>query len=219
MSERKMSAKWFLSKLNTKAANSASGFLAQHREFLTTGELAPIGCPIFAKIDSGELMPTPALPMISRAVLDHMFEVERLKAEASIAKQIERAEAKAEAELEVEAGPKVVKHWTVTIYDACGNVCTKVNSDGDAEDLIKDFDLCQDGDRWAHRRLFDGACDWYAEVKHNSANVITIIPRDEAVSIIMAKKKGPVVRQPPKSGGSLSFRPKVKETRVTFSHG
>ena len=213
-----MTIKGFLAKMNSKAGNSAIGFLAAHREWLLTGELASVTSPILSQMDSGELMPTPCLDAVARAVMNHMFAGEKAKAEASIVKQEEKALSDASEE-ESEGKAKKVYNWMAVIYDSRGNVCTKVNSDGETEDLIKGFDLAQDSDRWACRRLVECESETYAEVTHRVAQCTTIIERSEAMAIIFAKKKGPVVRQPPKGGGSLSFRPKVRETRVTFSHG
>lgn len=203
--ERKMSPKGFLAKTQTKAANSAIAFLAQYREYLTTGEIASKTSPIVAKVDSGELLPTPALREIQYAVMAHIIEADTAKLEKS-------------QDAATRTGTR--KPWRATIFDAAGNVQVRVKEDGDEEELVKGFDLGQDADRWADRRLFEGAEGWYAIVEHTSiANVQTRIERGDAMARILKQPKGPTVQVRGKSTKTLGFGTKVKETRVTFSRG
>lgn len=201
--ERKMSPKGFLAKTNTKAANSAIAFLAQYREYLTTGEVADKTSPIVAKVDAGELLPTPALREIQFAVMTHIIEADTAKMEQSVQHQ-------------GKTGTR--KPWRTTIFDAAGNVQVRDKEDGDEEDLIKGFDLGQEADRWADRRLFDGAEGWYALVEHTIIpNVSSRIERGDAIARILKKPKGPTVHVKGKSTKTLGFGVKAKQTRVTFS--
>ncbi len=204
--ERKMTPKGFLAKTQTKAANSAIAFLAQYREYLTTGEVAEATSPIVAKVDSGELLPTPALREIQYAVMTHIIKADEKKLEQSA----------------TGGGGKTGtrKSWRATVYDAAGNVATRVKADGEVEDLIKGFDLSQDADRWCDRRLFDGTHGWYAEVEHTIIpNIKARIDRADAVARILKKPKGPTVAVRGKSTKTLGFGVKAKESRSSFSRG
>ena len=201
--ERKMTPKGFLHKTTTKAAHSAIAFLAQYRAYLTTGELADRTSPILAKVDAGELLPTPALKEIQYAVMTHIIEADTAKAEKST---------------EGASGGGTRKSWRTTIYNADGVVQTRINAKGEEEDLIKGFDLGQDADRWADRRLFEGTHGWYAIVEHTIiANVSSRIERGDAMARILKQPKGPTVAAKGKSTKTLGFGVKAKQTRVTFS--
>lgn len=203
--ERKMSPKGFLAKTQTKAANSAIAFLTQYREYLTTGEVASKTSPIVAKVDAGELMPTPALREIQFAVMAHIIEADTAKMEQS-------------QDTAQRTGTR--KPWRATVFDAAGNVQVRVKEDGDEEELIKGFDLSQRASEWADRRLFDGAEGWYALVEHTTiANVVSRIERGDAIARILKKPKGPTVQVKGRSTKALGFGVKAKETRVTFSRG
>lgn len=199
---RKMTAKGFLHKTTTKAANSAAAFIAQYREYLTTGELAPKTSHIINQVDLGQLLPTPALKEIQNAVMAHIIESDTKKQE--------------QAELAAQE-PKTSKSWIATVYNAEGVVQSRIKDNGEEEDLIKGFDLSSDADRWCDRRLFDGASDWHAEVVNASLNLITRIERNDSIARILKKKKGPTMYVKGKSTKSLGFGVKAKQTRVTFS--
>lgn len=208
--ERAMTPKGFLHKSTTKAANSALAFLNQHRAWLLTGELAKSTMPILAKVDSGELMPTPALPMIQKAVMDHMHEESKRKGEESMRKAAE--------------GPEP-KNWIATILNSKGEVCTRINAKGEVEDLTTSFEKSNDADRWCDRRLVEGAPDWYGVVHHATMTnkdgepISTVILRGDAMARVLATSKGPVMKQTSKSAGALSFRPKARPDHFHFSKG
>lgn len=203
--ERKMTPKGFLHKTTTKAANSAIAFLAQYREYLTTGELASRTSPIVAKVDAGELLPTPALKEIQYAVMTHIIEADTAKAEAVV---------------ESPGKGQTRKSWRATIYDAAGVVQTRTTEKGEVEDLIKGFDLSQDADRWADRRLFEGTHGWYAVVEHTIIpNISTRIERGDSMARILKQPKGPTVQVRGKSTKTLGFGVKAKESRASFSRG
>jgi hypothetical protein len=204
MSDRKMTPKGFLHKTTTKAANSAAAFLATYREWLETGELAQLTSPILRKLDDGALLPTPALNEVKAAVLAHIFESDRQKTEAAIEQAQE---------------PKKPKAWTVEVLDAEGHICTRVNSEGEVEDLVKDFDLAQDADRWADRRLFEGASDWHAKVSHATLNVVTYIQRSDSLARILKQPKGPAIHQKAVTTKTLGFGVRAKQDRASFSRG
>lgn len=205
MAERKMTPKGFLHKTNTKAANSAGAFLAQYRDYLVTGELAPIASPIIAKLDKGELLPTPALKAIAHAVMAHIIAVDTHATEEK---------------LEADGQTGTQKPWLTTVYEGSGAIATKLNTDGEEEDLVKGFDHASDADRWADRRLFEGASDWYAVVESTVlGSVISRIERNDAIARILKKPKGPAIHQTGKSTKTLGFGVKAKQTRSSFSRG
>ena len=201
--ERKMSPKGFLHKTTTKAAHSAIAFLAQYREYLTTGELKDATSPIIAKVDAGELLPTPALKEIQYAVMTHIIEADAAKADTAAA----APQAK---------GTR--KPWKTSIYDAAGVLQTRTNSKGEEEDLVQGFDLSQRASEWGDRRLMEGTHGWYAIVEHTVIpNISSRIERGDAMARILKQPKGPAIHQKGKSTKTLGFGVKAKQTRVTFS--
>jgi hypothetical protein len=210
---RAMTVKGFLSKASKQGVGSAAGFIKQHREWLTTGSLAAATLPILTKLDACEIYPTPALEMLSTVVLGHHY----------AAVQAEHEEAQVQAE---EAPRGSSKKWVATIYNAAGQVQTRINPKGEEEDLTKGFDLEQDANRWVDRRLFDGCPDWFGTVVSTCMvdtkgdALSTVILRADAIARILKQPRGPMVRQPPKGGSRLSFGIKnAKTTRVEFSRG
>lgn len=202
MAERNMTPKGFLHKTTTKAANSAAAFLNQYREYLTTGELAEVISPIIKKMDDKELLPSPALRMVQAAVMGHIVATDRAKAEQAM-----------------EAAEKGLtpKKWTATIYTGTGAIATRLNSEGDEEDLIKGFQHPADADRWADRRLFEGASDWYGEIQ--GLGTMIHIARDDAIARIMKKPKGPTTQHKSTTTTTLGFGVKAHQTRASFSRG
>jgi hypothetical protein len=209
MSDRKMTSKMFLNRSNGKV--SATAFLAQHRVFLETGDLAEYTSPILRQIDAREILPTPGLQAIKAVVLSHHLAVESRKAETAMEKAATE--------------PGTRKSYLATILDSEGNVCTRINDKGAEVDLRESFDMGSDAERWCDRRLFDGASDWFGMVEmtkiHNSDGepLTTIIMRQDAIARILKIKKGPVSKSKPKSTGSLSFGVKVSNSVAKFSHG
>lgn len=208
MTERKMSPKGFLHKANGKIG--AAAFLAQHRAWLETGELALFTSPILAKLDKGEVLPTPALSEIKQVVLAHHLAEETRKAEESMA----RADA-----------PKVRKNYLATVYNAKGEIQTRIDAKGEEKDLRESFDSSTQAEGWADRRLFEGAPDWFAVVEATKMfnadghPLSTTIMRDDSIARILREKRGPVMKSKPQSTGKLSFGVKAKGDVVRFSHG
>jgi hypothetical protein len=202
MAERRMSPKGFLAKTNTRAANSAAGFLVAHREWLMTGEVSQVTSPILAKLDMGELLPTPALKAIAVAVMGHIIATDRAKAEDA---------------MEEQGKTGTTKPWLATIYDSKDVICTRTLEDGEIEDLVKGFDHSSEADRWVDRRLFDGASDWYGVVEGMGTHVR--VERADAIARILKKPKGPAIHQRGKSTKTLSFGVHVKQSRASFSRG
>jgi hypothetical protein len=213
--ERKMSPKGFLHKANGKI--SAIAFLSQHRAWLTTGELADKTSPILAKLDSGELMATPALEAVKEAVFQHHIASEIRKGEEAIAK--------AEAE---EASGGTSKSYIATVYDASGEIPQVWVEKKDPEtgavtgkwkDLQESFDLPQRAEGWLDRKLAAGAPDWRGEVASTKMTgkdglpITTHVTRGDAIARELRRPKGPVMNAKPKSTGRLGFGVKSNPDR------
>ena len=202
--KRNMTERGFLHKASGKV--SAIAFIAQHRLWLESGDLASFTLPILRKLDSKDLLPTPALEEISAVVLGHML-------------------AKETARTVSESKPKVSKPWQATVYNAKGDIVTRINSEGNEELLQKGFDSCSDADRWCDRRLFEGASDTFGVVNHTSITtkngelLATTIMRGDAIARILKAPKSPVMKAQSKSKGGLGFGVKAHEDRSTFSRG
>lgn len=205
---RVMSVRGFLHKASGRV--SADAFLKTHREFLLSGDLAQVTSPIIARLDAGEILPTPGLIEVQSAVLSHMIAIESAKAEDAILNPKEKAPS---------------KNWIVTIFDAEGNICTRLNEEGKEVELKMGFDLGQRASEWADRRLFAGASDWYATVTHTSMvtkegePISSIIMRQDAIARILKSPKGPAMKSQAKAGGTLGNKMKVSNFVAIFSKG
>jgi hypothetical protein len=206
---------WLNKSINTNSAKySAYGFLVASREFLTTGELAPITSPILARLDTerakalAELRDTEALTRaslveIQNAIIAHIVLVSALKQEQAL-----------------DGAPKQdAKPWIASVVDEHGIVQTRIKPNGEEEELIKSFALAQEADRWLTRRLFEQAAGTIGLVDHATLNVHTCMSRDEAVAAIIAKKKQPVCWQRSQTTKVLGFQHRAAEKRVSFSKG
>lgn len=200
---QKMTAKGFLHKTTTKAANSAMAFIQSHRDWLMTGELAMLTSPIIKKLDEQSLLPTPALREIQYAVMNHIIESDRRKAEAAMDSSNDSVNKS--------------KAWQAIIYDGAGSICTIINNKGKEENLVKGFEHASEGDRWIDRKLFDGASDWYGEISGHGT--IVRVNRAEAIARLLKKPKGPAIHQSSKSTGALGFGVKASQDRASFSRG
>lgn len=210
-----MTVKGFLAKA-TKPNISAQGFLDQYREFMLTGELSYVLSPILAKVDAGEMMPTPAVAAIAVATMYHRIAKDTIAAKKSIAAQ---EDAKEEGPAKVKA-PRKVSNWTSTVLDSAGNVCTRINAKGEEEDMVKGFDASGDADRWSDRRLaLDCVAGCYAVVSHAHSAVKTFIMRDDAMARFYRQAKGPTIKPQSKTTDKLGFGVKAKESRSSFSRG
>lgn len=204
---RIMSPRGFLHKASGKV--SADAFLAQHRAWLQSGDLATLTTPILVKLDNKEVLPTPALEEIKGAVLSHMLLKEATKNEDAILNPPPAA---------------TPKPWIATVYNAKGEVQTKLNAKGEEVDIQEGFILGQDAERWTDRRLVEGASDWYGVIAHtvmthNGEPLSQVILRDDAMARVFQEKKGPAMKSQSKSAGKLSFGVKVHNDRSIFSKG
>ena len=196
-----LTVKSFLFKSGTKAAASAIGFLQQYRNWLETSEVASITSPILAQVDTGELLPTPALNLIRSAVLSHHLLVEAKKAEDKLAQQ-----AKEESE------PKASKNYTASIYTGKGE-----------EVISKSFTFPQDACRWIDRTLFDSESSCYGVLQSNHILIkgelqSEVITRGDAISRLLRPSKHPFSKRMG-SDGSLGWKMKSKPSHSVFSRG
>lgn len=199
MTERKMTEKGFLHKSSGKV--SAAAFLAQHREWLTTGTLASLTTPILSKLDAGEILPTPALGEIKQAVMEHMIAGEIAKGQ----KAVERGEREPS------------KPYVATVYDAAGNVCVKTDDEGEVKDLVKGFDLGQRAQDWCDRRLDEQGPGSYAVIAWQGTTIR--VEREEAVyRLYGVHRAGPTMKRQA-SNGSLGWGVKAKGDHFHFSRG
>ena len=196
MTERKITVKGFVKKAS--AAKSATAFLSQYREYLTTGEVATITSPILDKIDNGDLVPTAGLNEITNAVFAHMMVMNIRKAEASI---------------EAANEPAVTKPVVARIVDSRG------------EELhIDSFHLGQDAERWVDNRLYAGTPGSHGEVIHTKIILkgkpaTTIITREDSIARILKKPRGAATKRMSASSGRLGFGVKVRNSHASFSRG
>jgi hypothetical protein len=209
MTTQKMTPKSFLFKSGTKAANSASAFLAQYRSFLESGELASVTGPILAQVDSKVVFPTEGLALIRNAVLAHHIQAESRKAE----ERMMRA-----ASDDAEGKPS--KPWSVVCYDAKGNVCQRKNDKGELIDLAMSFDLQQRASEWADRRLVnDCASDCFAVITHGPTGLDTVSLYVDAMGRQNPKVKGAASKKVGSRDSKLSWGCKVSQSHAHFSHG
>jgi len=208
MNTRKMSLKGFLAKTQSKAAANAIGFLSQYREWLETGEVAHITSPILAKLDAKEILPTPALKEITTVVFAHMMAQETVKAEKSVAKSLAEK-------------PKVEKRVVATVYTAKGEIAL----DSEGKEIQAGFDMGQDAERWADRRLVESMPGCICKVVHtsvkdrNGAPMVTLVTREEAFARVYKGKKLAAHKKTGVSMSRLGFGVKAKNDRFHFSHG
>ena len=206
MAERKMGPKGLLHKANS-AKIGASAFIEAYREYLTTGELAYVTGPIVAKIDAGELYPTPGMQEIKMAVMSHIMLVEAMKAEE-----------KEQDEKSGSSGRKTTKAFSACIRDGSGRMLVMP----DGKPMKQTFDLPQRASEWVDRRLIEQAPDSYGEVTHlkahNPATATDTILRDDSIARILKNTMGSVCKRS-KSSSTLGFGVKVKASKSAFSHG
>ena len=149
------------------------------------------------------------LSLVKDAVFSHHMQAEVSKAERRI------------AESEANPSSAVPKNWLVTVFDAKGNIVL----DKDGKEITMSFELASAADRWADRRLFDGASDHFAVIEHtkimraDGTPISTVIMRDDAISRILRKPKAPLSKKTGSRDGKLSFGVHAKQDHAHFSRG
>lgn len=207
MAEHKMTERRFIRKAEGKV--SALAFLTAQREFLTQGTLAALTSPILARLDNGELLPTPCLEQIKGVVWDHYAAKEILKAEKSLEKAM---------------APRSEKPYVATILDSQGNVAIK-NVDGKDVELRQGFASDSEASGWVDRRLFEGASDWHGSITATKLRgkdggcLIVHILREDSIARILRRKPSMATRKVGTSSGKLGFGVKAVGDRFHFSRG
>lgn len=215
-----------------KIAKSALGFFQQYREYLVSGELAPITSPIVAAVDSGDVLPTPALNEVINLVFAH-----------NLAKDVKQAEDKMARNM---AESQTEKAYVATIYDEHGQIATRIIQDGEkqlivdnegevigarakkagkVENLTKGFENHERAIEWAYRRLFEGASGWTAQIvstrlfTKSGAPFTTVVDRDEAIRKLFPRGKTPIMHKRKETTNKLSFGVKARNDVAKFSYG
>lgn len=208
---RKMTMNGFITKCHSnKAKASAMGFLAAHKEYLLTGEPAEITSPIVAEYDNGKITASEALEVIKRVVWDHIQATTEEKIKKSIEKNKNRVSTPSKA-------------FHVKVVDAQGNLQYKKNEDGEWKPIEAWFDMPQDAERFAIRRLVEGAVDWFGVIDHNSrlngmVNWSTI-DRDEAYYKSFKAGAKPVIKRTGQAAGRIGNNMRIKNDKSYFSQG
>ena len=151
VSDRAMSAKWFVSLANRSTKTSPMAFLLAHQEWLKSGELAETAGPILVKLDTGSMLAKQALDEIKTAAFHHLMAQEAAKLEAS-----------ANETASSSGGRTSDKPYTAYIKDEDDNIMTVKKA------VVQNFDHIQSAERWAATRLTEGNPDWHADIRWNA---------------------------------------------------
>lgn len=124
-----MNHKQFLVKSGS-AKVSAMAFIQSAREFLCTGELSQLTQPILSKVDSREVMPTPALDELRQIVYNHM---------------LLQAQVKVNSPKQVQA----TKNYLASVYDSEGELLES-----------KYFDSSVSAESWIDNQIVESVDDY-----------------------------------------------------------
>jgi hypothetical protein len=180
---------------------SALAFFQAHREYLLNSEVSYATAPIVKKLESGELLPTPALTTLKKAILDHILLYE------------------SQAHTVTNKHKREEKPFTATIRRGTGEVAL----DEDGQPIRRGFDLHQRAIDWIDRRLFEASPDCFGEVHSNRCtnpeHATDIIRRDESIARLLKEPRMAVHKVSHPSNGNLGFGVKVRQSKVAFSRG
>ena len=180
------------------SAKSAIGFLASHKDFIQQYQSL---ATILESYESGQEIASVALQKMKDIAFAAMVENELNKAKEKSAKpNVDKTEK-----------VKKCKNYTVIINVKYG------------EGKVATFDMMQDAERWADRRLFEDASSVSATIesmlKGKDNNYISWeIMRGDSIARVLKQKAGPVSKGTAKTS-ALSFRPKVHNDKAYFSKG
>lgn len=182
------------------SVKNADKFFVSHREYMTTGELAEKLSPIIAKVESKQLPAINALEEVRRTLSAYL-----------LVKPIKKSNPR---------GPKLDKPYIARIVNELG----QVQIENDTE-LVKDFDMPQQAERWVNNRLLNGAPNWHGEVEWTKCPEklpmkIRKIERSRAMFDLLRTKSGALMHTNKVSSvGGLGFGVKVKNCVSHFSQG
>lgn len=191
-----MTLKGFVRKATV--AKSAIGFLDAQKEFIRQHSFLS---PTLEQYEGGKVIATEALNQIRDIAFVHMVDADIEKAKKASSK---------------EPRQKAEKSYKVTIFHKEGSQVVEGESES--------FDLLQTADGWADRKLFADASSLHAEIvtsligKNGSPIKFTVM-RQDAIARTLRAKKGPTMKSNAVGGGSLSFKPRVKNDTFYFSRG
>lgn len=118
-----------------------------------------------------------------------------------------------------------MSNWLVLVVDSRNELQTRRTASGKEEDLSKLFDLNQEAERWACRKLVECGSDCVAMIQHTRSmgkdgQPLTIkITRDQALGKLFPKAKSPATKTTQSKNGHSFYRMSAKQTRVEFSRG
>lgn len=192
---RTMTLKGFVHKASS--AKSAIGFLAAHADFIRQHATL---APFLDNYEKGKELASPTLIMIRDLAFARMVDDE-----------IEAARTRA-----TNVRTPKIKTYTVTIIHSHGNGVVAGKSEG--------FEMMQEAEGWADRRLFEDASSLYAEVvsTHIGKSGVPIkwqVMRQDSIARTLKGKGGPVMKSQSKTTSSLGFGVKVHNDRCSFSRG
>lgn len=198
-----MTLKGFLHRSKGKVSSIA--FLSQHKEWLLSSEVKDLISPIFSTIDNGELMPTLALNNIRQVIYDHMIVRKNEEFKNLEDKNRRKYFAKKEGK------------FVVTIFDAQKKVVLEKKPTGWFE-LVKSFELPQDAQRWADRKLINNV-GCFGEIQ-SYGKMYEIIEREGSLFRILRTVKKTVYKRLSKNNTNrLSFGVKACQKTTKFSTG
>jgi len=204
--KRNMTARGFLAKANS--AKSAQAFFEAHKEYILTGEIAPLTAPIFGAFEKGAMLPTVALLTMKQAVVAHI-----MLAATTAAKEAAAKPPKAPA--------KSGLPYRVEVLDAEGDIVMGDNGDI----LLNFFEKWQDAERWLDRKLFDAGPACHGEITHtyhvNGDRRIKVHPimRDDSIARVLHKGPQGAFKSLKFGGSKLGFGVKAKNDVSKFSRG
>ncbi len=199
MADKKgMTLKGFVRKAS--AAKSAMGFLDAQKDYIRQH---PFLTPTLTEYESGKVPASLALTAIRDIAFKYMVDAELDKAKIA-------------SEKEPGTRVKKIKKYSVTIFLKQGLLVVAGDDEG--------FDILQDAEGWADRRLFENASAVHAEIVTMMAGkdgkaIKFISHRQDAIARVLKQKKAPFTKNQSSSGGGLGFRPKVKNDHFYFSRG
>jgi len=208
MTTRNMTPRGFLAKANS--AKSAQAFFEAHKEYILTGEIAPLVAPLLAAVKRGDMFPTVGLNAIKQAVVAHIM----LEASSKAKEQLAKA-------AKPKSPPKSNLPYRAEVLDKDDDIAIGDNGDP----LLAFFDKWQDAERWLDRKLFDAAPSDHGEITHRyvvngeSKNKIHFVTREDAMARILHKGPQGAFKSLKFGGSKLGFGVKAKNDVSKFSKG
>ena len=182
---------------------SALSFIAAHREWLEAGSLGEMTAPVLARLDAGEIFPTPALRELQQIALDH-----------HLTRQISAGKAKAER---AGKGGTPAKPYLAKVFSAGGEVAV----DSEGEEISESHESAFKAHGWVNRRLDQGSPGWWGEVVDTRTGIAERVDRDQALAALYRDRPGAGAVTKRTATGSGSMRPqmRVKGDHFHFSRG